>query len=182
MKVRIFLTICFCAALTGPAIAAQSTSPALSAATGSQPGQTLNQSDRAFLRRANATNLAEIKLGKLAASESTNSAAKAFANQMITDHTAADQKLQAIARDQSLVLEASTSAAQKETYETLKGLLGDTFDHAYARAAIENQRAAIRLFTAEEQVGVDPALRAYAAQMLPTLRAHLFLAMKLPQG
>lgn len=107
---------------------------------------------------------------------------KAFGQRMVTDHTAANQKLNAIARAQSVAISAGPSPAARQEYATMKDLADATFDHAYAKRTVQDHRAAITLFETEVAQGTDPALRNYAGQTLRILKQHLLLALKLPQG
>lgn len=182
MKPRILLAACICASLASPMAIAQSAPSHSTNAMSMQGKHVTNKADRTFAKEASAANLAEVKLGKLAQSQGTNSAVKAFGQRMIDDHTAANQKLSAIASDKSLTVSQAPSAAQQKEYDKLKSLHGDAFDHEYAKKAVHDHHAAIHLFTKEEKHGTDPSLRGYASQTLPTLKEHLSLALKLPQG
>ena len=184
MKFHMVLAACACAALSCSLAAAQLAppSPRPTQAMVVETAQMLSQVDRQFLHDAYASNLAAIELGKLAVSQGTNSAVKAFGQRIVDEQSAANEKLQTIARAQQRPLAASPLPVQRKAYSTLQGLLGDTFDHGYAKAAVGDRYDAVQLFTAEEQRGTNPALRAYAVQTLSILRAQLALAKTMPQG
>jgi putative membrane protein len=64
--------------------------------------------------------------------------------------------------------------------EALRGKEGHAFDVAYiALAGPAAHERAIRLYEAEARTGRDGLLRAFAAQTLPSLKAHLAAARKL---
>src|SRR5437588_10053181 len=67
-----------------------------------------------LLRQLHAANQEEIDLGKIADDKAQNAEVKRFANEMVTDHTAADQKLVDVATQMNIELNASTiDPAQK---------------------------------------------------------------------
>ena len=61
----------------------------------------------------------------------------------------------------------------------LAPLSGRTFDAAYAQMQVMAHQEAVGMFTAYAQGGVDPAMRAFAQQVLPSLRMHLTMAQRL---
>lgn len=182
MKTRILLAACICFSLASPLALAQSAPSPTSDGMSMQGKHITSKADRRFARKASAANLAEVKLGKLALSQGTNSAVKAFGQRMIDDHSAANQKLKGIAHDKSIAVPQAPDTSEQKEYDKLKGLHGDAFDHEYAKKAVTDHHKAIRLFTKEQNHGTDPALRGYASQTLPMLKKHLSLAVKLPQG
>lgn len=183
MKTRLVLNVCIFAALGCRLAAAQSAPPGPNPTRTVAPASLMRSpTDRQFLRAASASSMAAMDLGELAVAQGTNSAVQAFGQRMIDEQSAAAIKLQAMARSQQLALAGSPSTVQQESYATLKGLLGDAFDHGYAKAAVRDRRDALHLFASEEQRGTNPAPRAYATQALPVLKAQLELAMRLPQG
>ena len=50
---------------------------------------------------------------------------------------------------------------------------GDDFDKLYVHAMVSGHRGAVAMFMNYATVGKNPAVRAFAQQMLPTLKAHL---------
>lgn len=101
---------------------------------------------------------------------------------MITDHTAGNRKLSVIARQQSLLLSSAPVPTAQQQYAAMKALADATFDHVYVKKAVQDHQDAIGMFDGEAAHGTDPVLRNYALQTLPTLKEHLSLALKLPQG
>ena len=185
MKTHLLLAACISVSLALPLLATPSMASPLSmqdSATAMRHSANTSAADRIFVKQASAANHAEVALGRLASSQGTNSMVKAFGQRMVTDHTAANQKLNAIARAQAVGVSAGLSPAARQEYATMKGLADATFDHAYAKHTVQDHHAAITLFETEVAQGTDPALRKYAGQTLPILKRHLRLALKLPQG
>ena len=92
---------------------------------------------------------------------------------MVSDHTAANDKLQAIAASKNIKLPTSPSVGQMATKAKLEVLSGDTFDESYIRGMIADHEEDIKEFQKESSSGQDPQAKAYATATLPTLKAHL---------
>jgi putative membrane protein len=186
MKFHVLFAAAILASLSCPLLHAQAsaqTQASMQESAASQPSEKLiSAADRAFVKRASAANDAEVKLGRLAASRGTNSMVKAFGQRMVHDHTAANKRLRAIARAHSLAISSRPSPTVRKQYGKMEMLVDATFDHAYAKKAVQDHRAAIRLFETEIAQGRNLAVRHYAEQTLPTLKEHLRLALRLPQG
>jgi putative membrane protein len=129
--------------------------------------------DSSFYKNAAEGGLAEVQLGKLAQEKSSNASVKDFGAMMVSDHTAADDKLQAIATAKDLKLPTSPSVGQMATKTKLEVLSGDTFDKSYIKDMIKDHQEDIALFKKEAASGQDPDAKAYATATLPTLEKHL---------
>jgi putative membrane protein len=92
---------------------------------------------------------------------------------MVKDHSAANDKLAALAGTKSLTLPTSASVTQMAEHEKLKVLSGDTFDKSYIKGQISAHRGTIRLLRKEIASGQDSDAQAFAKQVLPTVQGHL---------
>jgi putative membrane protein len=129
--------------------------------------------DASFYKKAAEGGLAEVELGQLAQQKSSNAAVKDFGAMMITDHTAANQKLSAIATRKNIDLPTSPSMGQMATKTKLDVLSGATFDKSYIKGMVEDHEEDIKEFQQEAASGKDPDAKAYAVSTLPTLKKHL---------
>jgi putative membrane protein len=129
--------------------------------------------DAAFYRKAAEGGIAEVELGKLAQEKSTNPSVKDFGAMMVRDHTAANEKLKAIAESKNIKLPSSPSVMQMGTKAKLEVLSGDTFDKSYIEGMIKDHQDDIKEFQDEAAHGQDSDARAYATATLPTLQRHL---------
>jgi putative membrane protein len=129
--------------------------------------------DASFYKKAAEGGMAEVELGKLAQEKSSNASVKEFGGMMITDHTAANEKLKTIAASKNVKLPTSPSVGQMATKTKLQVLSGDTFDKSYIKDMIEDHEEDIKEFKQEAMSGQDPEAKAYAAETLPTLQKHL---------
>ncbi len=134
-----------------------------------------------FVEDASATNIAEIESAKLALQKSTAADVKAFAQLMITDHTAANAKLKAIAQQKNLKVSTEAELMKKAKAMILKQRDGESFNAAYARSQVADHKSAIELFK-EAAVSEDAELAGFATATLPTLEHHLHMAQELEKA
>jgi putative membrane protein len=118
----------------------------------------------------------EVALGRLAASKGSNAAVRSFGRRMVTDHTKAGAKLQAIAGKKGLSLPTEMDAEQKAELDRLSQLSGAAFDRAYMELMVSDHEKDVSEFETEANSGADPQLKTFAATTLPTLKIHLKLA------
>jgi putative membrane protein len=140
---------------------------------------TVSQGDRAFLDKAAQGGELEVKAGKLAAQRGSTPAVKSFGQQMVTDHTAANDMLRSLAASKQLALPSDLTPEQSKLLGRLEGLSGAEFDKAYASMMVSDHTEDISEFQHEASSGQDPDVRGFASQTLPTLRHHLMLANNL---
>lgn len=129
--------------------------------------------DATFYEKAAEGGMAEVALGKLAQDKSTTASVKEFAMMMVTDHSAANEKLKALAAKNTIKLPTSPSVGQMATRTKLEVLTGATFDKSYIKGMVEDHQDTIKLFQTEATSGQDADAKAFAAATLPTLKGHL---------
>ena len=135
---------------------------------------------RSFAARAAVIGRAEIELGQLALQQTQDKGVRDYAQRMVKDHQAAAAKLQQIAGQESLDLPQSLDAEHEALKAKLSGLKGAAFDREYARAMAKGHDQAVALFESASQAPqMTPALKEFAAGMLPTLRQHMDMAHEL---
>jgi len=138
-------------------------------------------SNESFVKKAAAAGQTEIDLSKLALEKSQDQNVKAFAERMVKDHSAAAEKLQTIARSKGLPLPEGEPRAEKSESQKLEKLSGADFDREYGKVMRKDHDKAVKLFTAAAgSQKLDPELRQFAEQTLPTLREHQQQAKGLP--
>jgi putative membrane protein len=129
--------------------------------------------DAAFYKKAAEGGIAEVQLGKLAQDKSPTAGVKEFGAMMVTDHSAANDKLKAVAAKKNIKLPTSPSMGQMATKTKLEVLSGDAFDKSYIKGMVKDHEEDIQEFQTEAASGQDADAKAYAAATLPTLKAHL---------
>ena len=131
-----------------------------------------------FVEDASAKGLAEIETSKLALQKSTAADVRAFAQQMIEDHTAANKELAAIAARKNLEVSDDAELMNKAKEFILKQRDGESFDEAFANNQVNAHQNTIDLFQ-QASVSKDADLAAFATKTLPKLKHHLQMAKAL---
>jgi putative membrane protein len=135
------------------------------------PGQT-------FANAAAASDAFEIATSKLAQGSAHSAAVKSFADKMIAAHTASTGKLKAAAAGASPAItpDATLTAEQQQTLDSLKGKTGADFDKAYAAAQVDAHQKTLDALKAYSASGDVPQLKTFAGGMIATVTAHLNMA------
>lgn len=149
------------------------------AAAQDKAGTSDSTSPQTFVTQAAGTDLMEIKLGKLALKQSQNSQVKTFAQQMIDDHSAFQDKLEQTAKSQNLDLPGDIPSAMQKKYQHMATLSGHGFDKAYARFNVKGHRQAVALFKQEKASTQNAQVSQLAATGLPVIESHLTKAKQL---
>jgi putative membrane protein len=124
----------------------------------------------------------EIQSSQLAQQNAKSADLKAFADQMISDHTKAAEEFKA-ALAQSNIPAPKDSMGVKDlaNYERLHLTTANSFDGAYARAQLSSHKDAVALFKSYAANGKTPQLKTFAAKTLPTLQHHLQMIQSINQ-
>jgi putative membrane protein len=129
--------------------------------------------DASFYKHAAQGGIAEVEAGNLAQQKSSNQKVKDFGAMMVKDHTAANDKLKALADSKSVSLPSTSSVRQMAAKAKLEVLSGETFDKSYIKGQVKAHQNTIALFRKEIASGQDPDAKAFAKETLPTVRSHL---------
>jgi putative membrane protein len=129
--------------------------------------------DAKFYRDAAEGGLAEVSMGNLAQQKAQSPSVKEFGAQMVKDHSAANEKLKALAHSKNITLPANPSVDEIEAKSKLQVLSGQSFDKSYIKGMIKDHEEDIAEFKKEAASGRDPDARAFASATLPTLEGHL---------
>jgi putative membrane protein len=122
------------------------------------------------------SNETEIQTSRMALSQSQNESVKSFAQNMIDDHTAAEQKVNALAADLGVMLPTKLDDKHQKLVDDLRGKSGPDFDRAYAKLQVDAHKETIAADQSEANSGNDPKVKALAGELLGTLQHHLAMA------
>ncbi|HEX8246954.1 MAG TPA: DUF4142 domain-containing protein [Pyrinomonadaceae bacterium] len=142
-------------------------------------GGSAAMTDKDFMNEAAVGGMAEVELGRVAASKAQNADVKKFAQTMIADHTKANGELKTLATGKGATLPVELDAGHKSTMTQLQGLSGADFDRAYIAGQLADHEKTVKLFQAQAQSGTDADIKAFAAKNLPTLQMHLEMVRNL---
>ena len=138
--------------------------------------------DRTFAIAAIQGNNAELDMAQLALKRGRANEVKGFAQKMIAEH-------EGLMKEMSPVLNRVAGSPSPERLAPadilatrhLESIDAVDFDQAYAMQQIGDHLAALTAFQAEADNGSDAELKALARKWLPSIQAHLELAVDLTQ-
>jgi putative membrane protein len=123
-----------------------------------------------FLIVASIKNLQEVSAADQALQKARRPEVRAFAQLMVKDHGQAEQQLLQLAKSQGISLPPAATGGIKPDL-LLAGAAN--FDPAYVHAMSSGHGNTVQVFENYATTGKDPAVRAWAQQMLPALKMHL---------
>lgn len=133
-----------------------------------------------FLANTATANLFEIESSKVALDKTKNDKIKAFANRMVTDHTAAGAKFKQAVADAKLTPPAEKLDAKHQSLlDDLKKKDGTALDAAYVKAQHDGHVETVAMFEAYAKGGDNAGMKQFASDTLPTLKSHLDEVSKL---
>jgi len=131
-----------------------------------------------------AANEVDIKTGQMAKAATKNPAVRAFAEQMITDHTSVNKQAGDLASKISLTPEGNDTSKQLEQggdaiRDSLKTRKGAAFDKAYIDNEVAYHEAVIGMLDTKLIPGAqNPELKSLLQNVRPSFEAHLEHAKK----
>ncbi len=136
----------------------------------------LSSMDKKFVMKAAQGGMAEVQLAQLAQQKSQDDNVKKFAQQMIDDHTPANQKLTQIAGTKGVTPPTDIDAADQKMMTKLQALDGKKFDTAYLKGQVTAHKTMLKLFQDESKKGTDSDLKSFADDTVPTIQKHITMA------
>lgn len=133
---------------------------------------TIADEDSKFSTEAANAGMSEVALSEMALKKSTNADVKAFAEGMIKDHKAANEKLKALATAKNITLPAVVGEEEQKVAAELSTKAGAEFDKAYVDQMVKDHDKAVSLFEDASKNVKDADLKAFAIETLPKLKAH----------
>lgn len=123
--------------------------------------------------------MSEVQLGQMAATRGTSELVKQFGQRMVDDHTKANQELIRLAVQKNVTLPQAVNSKQQSIADKLTKLTGADFDKEYIADMVDDHEEDVEAFSKQAEKGTDAAVKAFAAQTLPTLQKHLQLAREI---
>ncbi|NHO31600.1 DUF4142 domain-containing protein [Acetobacter fallax] len=139
------------------------------------PPAALSDTDSTFIQKASEINLVEVALGKVAATNAKSADVKSYAETLVTDHTAAQERLSGIVTSHGVTLPTEPDADDQKAITTMTALKGGKFDHAYIGKMIQGHKAALTVMTDEDSTS-DTDLKSYAEDTGTAVQKHLTAA------
>jgi putative membrane protein len=143
----------------------------------------LSSMDRKFMTQAAAGGMAEVEMARLALEKASSDDVKKYAQQMIDDHTKANEELMHVASQKGVTLPTGPDAKHMALMERMRNASGAAFDRMYIKeAGVKDHASMEKLFMKESNGGRDADARAFAAKTLPTVQMHLRMAREMSGG
>jgi putative membrane protein len=133
----------------------------------------LSKADATFIKKAASGGMAEVEFGRLATDKASKPEVKQFGQRMIDDHSKANDQLKQVAAEKHVTLPQSISAKDKATKAKLEALSGEEFDRAYMEGMVKDHKQDVAEFQRASKSALDPQIKDWASQTLPTLQDHL---------
>jgi putative membrane protein len=134
-----------------------------------------SKSTEHFIRNASTGNQFEISSSRLALQKSQDQNVKAFAQQMVDDHTQIGNDFKsAIASSNTTLPEPASTldAKHRKLLDKLRAASTNDFDDKYISEQVNAHDDAVSLFSDYANSSDNLALKNFAAQTLPTLKQH----------
>jgi putative membrane protein len=143
--------------------------------TSSQP--MVSEADRAFMMEAAAGGMAEVEMGRLAASKGASAAVREFGKRMVRDHSKANAQLMRLAKAKAVTLPTGITDQQQQDKVKLSNLSGADFDREYMSMMVEDHNNDVKAFEDKAGNADDADLKAFVVKTLPTLKMHQRMAI-----
>jgi len=124
------------------------------------------------LGKLHESNQKEIAMGKMAQKSGKSKEVTSYGKMLVKDHSAADKKVLALAKQEKL--ELPTPAAAKEDMP-----MGADFDASFAKSMVDDHKKDIDEVTKARDATTDEKLKKLLSDMLPTLQKHEDTAQKI---
>jgi putative membrane protein len=125
------------------------------------------------LTKLHQSNVKEVEMGKLAQKNGQSREVKAFGKTLVTDHSAADKKVKALAKKEKVELTDEKPAMDHGD------LTGADFDSKFAKSMLEDHEKDVAEMKKARDATDDPKLKALLTSIVPTLEKHEETARKL---
>jgi len=150
-------------------------------------------SSEQFRAKMTSSDAFEITSSKIAETHATNAQIKDFAAMMIRDHTASTDKLVALGAINKASIEKKMepgkdgkfasndlfSMSQANELNSLNSKSNADFDKTYMNDQVSGHKDAVAMLEEYAKSGDNAKLKAFAAEVLPTVKSHLEMAQKI---
>ena len=127
-----------------------------------------------YLTAAAQSDMFEIQEGQLAQSMGKSPKVKAFAKEMIKDHTKSTQEVMAAAAKSGLnPTPPALRPDQQQMIAALQATSGDQFDSTYVQQQTQSHQEALQVQQGYAQGGSDPNLKMAAGKIVPVVQKHI---------
>ncbi|HYP06883.1 MAG TPA: DUF4142 domain-containing protein, partial [Bryobacteraceae bacterium] len=134
--------------------------------------------DQQFMVKAAQGSLMEIEAARLAQQKASSNEIKEFARKLEQDHTAANEKLKALAAQKNVDL-PTDMGPHRAMLDKVAARTGDDFDKQWMKMQVSHHKKDVNDFQKHTTRAMDSDVRSFASATLPTLQGHLQQAQQL---
>ena len=133
----------------------------------------LSATDKRFVNKLASANSAEIQAWQMAEQKAGDPKVKDMAQTMVTDHTQAGEKLNALAQQKGLTIPTELESKDQKEIDKFTKLSGKKFDKAFVKDQTKDHEDVLALLKKESSGGKDADLKSFAEMVTPTIQKHL---------
>jgi putative membrane protein len=126
-----------------------------------------------FANTVAGSDLFEIESGKLAEARASSPQLKAFAAQLIADHSKSSAMLKSVAAGAGVSIPAALPPDLQSALGSLQMAKPQEFDAGFIDTQIQGHKKALEVLTQYAREGGSPALRQFALKAIPVVQSHL---------
>ncbi len=146
----------------------------------------VSQMDKQFVQKAASGGMFDVKSSEAAKAKLVDEVGVNdtydFATMMISDHTAANAKLMAIAKSEGIEAPKEMMPPQQMMYDKLTATKDNkAFEKMYRDQQAKSHKDSVALFEKAAKECTNPELKAFAAKTLPLLKSHQLALTALPK-
>ncbi len=131
------------------------------------------------LKKLHHSNVREIEMGKLAEKSGKSREVKSFGKMLVQDHTAADKKVTALAKEEKADL-GDMSAMKNDMKGDMEKMSSSAdFDAKFSQSMLDDHKKDIAAAVDAASATKDQKLKKLLDELIPTLRKHEETAQKI---
>ena len=135
--------------------------------------------DSEFMTKAASGGMLEVELGHLVAQRGATPEGKKFGQQMVDDHTKANEELKALAAQKNITLPSTLGEDHREVLDDVTDEKGVDMDKKYLKEMVKDHEEDVKEYTEASVRASDPNVKAFAAKNVPILKEHLSMAQRM---
>jgi len=150
-----------------------STDPEKQANAINKKTNSINYFDAKFMTAAASAGMMEVQAGQIALQKGISQEVKDFGQQMITDHSSANDQLKTLAAQKNVELPVALGNNDQQKIDILNKVDAKDFDKTYIKMMVKDHSAQVDKFQSEVDHPDDADVKTWAQNNLPMLLHHL---------
>jgi len=151
----------------------------LSSVFGAKSSDKATDKETTFIKKAADGGMTEVELGKVAEKNAQRDDVKKFGQQMISDHSKANDELKTVASKLGVTIPDKVSAKHQSMIDAMSKKTGESFDATYVKAMIADHENDIAEFEKARGDVTDADLKKFIDDTLPVMKHHLEMVKEL---